>query len=110
MSVDVRCVGVTWARRPPVFVLVRRRPPAWVQQWVHGDGSKRVPLIRSQIWIFRRRLWTSTASVNFARSVQGCPSVSTLVHRLGCQLGCQSVGRCCLGDPAARGLAGAILA
>ncbi len=37
MFVDVRRVGLTWARRPPVFVLVRQRPPAWVQQWVHGS-------------------------------------------------------------------------
>jgi hypothetical protein len=51
MFVDVRRVGVTCARRPPVSVFVRRRLPAWVQRWVHLGGSERVP-VRStlQAW------------------------------------------------------------
>ncbi len=39
MPMDVHRVDLTWAHRPPVFALVRRRPPAWVQQRVHRDRS-----------------------------------------------------------------------
>ncbi len=54
-------------------------------------GGTRTPnlLIRSQIWIFRWRPWTSTPSADLVCSVRWRPPASTLVRRLGCHFGCQ---------------------